>query len=137
MPQIVVKKSGSKKAAPMKTKDLANMAYPLWLTDTAAELRGDVRVPYIKGMLLRRDCPCDIQNWYCISTEAIRAIAEGRVFKNVVPTELEEWPGYERPQQTEKAGPAVDIDYLLGKLVRLRDTLDEIESELRHPSRAT
>lgn len=131
MPQLEVK-SGSKKSRARASKRMEPSFENGWRErfDPATD-DGDVRVPYIKGMLLRGDCPCTIRNWYDISDEEISEIADGRRYRYVVAAPFENLPGYEALTPPVAPLSVVDFDYLFAKLSRAKNEIEAIESELR------
>lgn len=131
MPQLKVK-SGSKKSRARASKRMEPSFDNGWREkfDPATD-DGDVRIPYIKGMLLRGDCPCDIRKFYAITNEEIDEIAYGKRYRYVVAAPFENLPGYEAPTPTVTPLSVVDFDYLFAKLNRAKDAIEAIESELR------
>jgi hypothetical protein len=131
MSQIKVK-SGLKKSRTRVSKRMEPSFENGWRErfDPATD-DGDVRVPYVKGMLLRGDCPCDIRKWYSISDEEINTIADGSRYRYVEAAPFENLPGYEAPTPPVTPLSVVDFDYLLAKLSNAKNQIEAIESELR------
>lgn len=131
MSQIKVK-SGSKKSRTRVSKRMEPSFENGWRErfDPATD-DGDVRVPYIKGMLLRGDCPCAIRKWYSISDEEINTIADSSRYRYVEAAPFENLPGYEAPTLPVTPLSVVDFDYLLAKLSNAKNQIEAIESELR------
>ncbi len=125
-------KSGSKKSRARVSKSMEPSFDNGWRKkfDPATD-DGDVRVAYIKGMLLRGDCPCDIRKCYAITDEEIAEIASGKRYRYVVAAPFENLPGYETPTPPVTLLSVVDFDYLFAKLNRAKDAIKAIESELR------